>query len=176
MGDILQTVLVATAADERRFESLLRGWIASGELEALPGFTEESEASKKKRRRAAAKEAREAEEYAAVLAEKRKPGRPGETDDGRAASKKGKGAHGSMARAGVAGGEEMDLVAQFQQNKARRAGFLDDLEAKYAAEARAKSAKRNKREGGSKNRARPLVQEPTEEEFAALQAKLFGDK
>ncbi|RKP26421.1 hypothetical protein SYNPS1DRAFT_21815 [Syncephalis pseudoplumigaleata] len=159
--------------DEDRLRDIVRAAIDAGELEAYPAFTKEPSAKRLARQRRARKEAKEAEAMHAQL-------------------KRGKQAGASSAQS------EEDLAVMLQTRHASRmSSLIANLEAKYAPQGKttrqAKGRKSKKRQGSeepqeeeegaststrSKRRSskKAAPAEPSEEEFMALQAKLFGQK
>eukprot|EP00911_Craspedida_sp_UC1_P001859 UC1_evm2s1424 len=125
MGDILDSVMCATAQDEVRFAALLQGWIVSGQLEALDGYVNESAASKQRRHKRAQREARESVQAKKEIEQRRK----------KATSKRGQKQQKQRKRGGGAGrralaaanSSEPDLAEQFARNRRRRAGAIDSM-------------------------------------------------
>lgn len=196
---ILASVMVSTVDDEDRFVDLINQAIASGTVKSTPEWKRHLKDTKGKgkerRRKKADKEAKEAEELAKELGvhDKLFGGTGAKTSESQSQSqgaKKGKG----KGKAGGKGPSEADaedgeaaLRALIQGNQAKRMNSLvDSLEAKYAAiEANKKSRQKGKKrastgdggdeEGGDASSKRPRGKkdrEPTEEEFAAIQAQI----
>ncbi|KAM0276378.1 hypothetical protein ACHAQH_006826 [Verticillium albo-atrum] len=144
MDKIYESVMLSDVLeDDERFRSIIDAAIESGDVAPFTAYTKESAKSKAARVKAARAEGQEAEEYAKELGVhdklfgNKKKGKKGKKDD------------------------EMDLAALIQQNQAKRANFLQDLEAKYAAPSKTKKGKK-----------RAVDEEPSEEAFQAAAARL----
>jgi len=166
----------ATTAEDR-FTSIIQTAITNNDLKATSKWKKSSKdlKGKEKRSKDVAKEAKEAEEMAKEL------GVHDKLFGGSSAKTKGKKAADSKES------DEDSLKALIQQRgKARMEASISALEAKYTAmenEAASKKKRSTKRkpdhaeeeeeaEQTSKNSKKQDM--PTEEEFAALQAKLFA--
>jgi len=152
MGKLYQVVILSNPLDdEERFRVVIDEAIASGDVEAFKAYTEETEASKEKRMQKARREAKEAEKLSQELKAKRE--------------KKEK----------KQGGDD-SLAAIIRSRQAGRMGFLDKLEAKYAAEEKPKRAGKKAKGKGKKvqdeDEDDDVPDMPTEEEFQAAAAKL----
>lgn len=140
-----EVMLSDVLEDDDRFRAIIDAAIASGEVEALSGYTGETEKKRKARTARAekkkVKDAKEAEEAQRELEES--------GPAGKASAKTSK-------KKGAAGGG--DLAALIQARQQSRTGaqesFFDRLEAKYAPQ-------------GQKGRKRASEEEPPEEAFAA---------
>ncbi|BGP06189.1 hypothetical protein JCM10049v2_002008 [Rhodotorula toruloides] len=168
---ILNSVMCATIDDEDRFVKLIDDAIAAKEVKATPAWKKSSKDTqgKEKRKKKADKEAKEAEELAKELGVHDKL-----YGNGSSSSKgwKGKG----KGKKADAEDDEASLRALIQGNQAKRMNSLiDSLEAKYAA-AEAKKGKKRSSTGGEDaakgGKKAKKEAEPTEEEFAAIQAKM----
>ncbi|KAF3359713.1 putative J domain-containing protein like [Verticillium longisporum] len=144
MDQVYESVMLSDVLeDDERFRSIIDAAIKSGDVPPFTAYTKESAKSKAARVKAAKAEGQEAEEYAKELGVhdklfgNKKKGKKNKKDD------------------------EMDLAALIQQNQAKRANFLQDLEAKYAAPSKTKTGKK-----------RVVEEEPSEEAFQAAAARL----
>ncbi|KAL9948359.1 hypothetical protein ACHAQF_000907 [Verticillium nonalfalfae] len=144
MDQIYESVMLSDVLeDDERFRSIIDAAIKAGDVPPFTAYTKESAKSKTARVKAAKAEGQEAEEYAKELGVhdklfgNKKKGKKNKKDD------------------------EMDLAALIQQNQAKRANFLQDLEAKYAAPSKTKTGKK-----------RVVEEEPSEEAFQAAAARL----
>lgn len=196
---ILSSVMVSTVDDEERFVELIDRAIAAGDVESTPAWKRYSKdiKGKERRRRKADKEAKEAEALAKELGVHDKlfgGGTEGKGGATASKSKKGRGREDGSGGGGEADDGEAALRALIQGNQAKRMNSLvDSLEAKYAAiEAKNNNKSKAKKRtssaaadesdppdpaagapGPSKRpRGKRAEKEPTEEEFAAIQAKL----
>ncbi|GAA6060552.1 hypothetical protein JCM10212_006916 [Sporobolomyces blumeae] len=177
---ILSTIMCSTHADEDRFVGLIDAAIAEGDLEPTTAWKRASkdQKAKEKRRKAAEKEAGEAEAYAKELGihDKLYGGKKGGKGKGKA---KGKGDDVD---------DEAALKALILGNRDKRMNSLmDSLEAKYGATS-SSGAKKNGKKRASKGgdddlddendrdrkskKPRKVEAEPTEEEFARIQAEI----
>jgi DnaJ family protein C protein 9 len=150
MEKVYETVMLSNVIeDDERFRKIIDEAIAKGDVEGYKAYVKESQASKKRRLKEANSEAKEAEEYAKEL---------GVAD--KLYKKKGK---------SDSNGEDA-LMALIQKRQQGRSSFLDDLEKKYAAQAKpkAKGKKGNKRASPDDEEE----EEPSEEAFQAAAAKL----
>ncbi|KAK2758268.1 hypothetical protein FQN54_004113 [Arachnomyces sp. PD_36] len=158
MNKVFDSVMLSSVLDdEERFRGIIDKAIKDGEVEAWPKYVNETEKSIKARRRRALKEKEEAEALAEEL----------EIDvDG-----KGEGAGKSTKKAKQKAKKQpdtSDLAALIQQKQSKSSSFLDRLEAKYAQENGSKSGKKGKK--------RSAEDEPPEEAFAAVGARLKDSK
>jgi DnaJ homolog subfamily C member 9 len=108
-----EVILSNVLEDDERFRAIIDEAIDSKDVKAFKAYTSESKKSKDARIKAAKGEAAEAEEYAKEL---------GVHDKLFNNKKKSKGGKKDA---------EADLAALIQRNQKSRAGFFDDLEAKY---------------------------------------------
>ncbi|GAA5920188.1 hypothetical protein JCM1841_006638 [Sporobolomyces salmonicolor] len=182
---ILSTVMCSTVADEDRFVALIDAAISSGALEATRTWKRHRKdaQAKERRKRKAEKEAREAEKLARELGVHEKL-------FGDATGKgKGKGQGKGKGKENP-DDDEAALKALIQGNQAKRmSSLMNSLEAKYGGGPSSKKNQGRKRrstggagdddgdddvdEGGKKQKKQKTqVAEPTEEEFAAIQARL----
>lgn len=164
--------MCSTVDDEDRFVTMINQGISDGDLKSTPQWKKASKDTKAKdrRRTKASKEAAEAEAYAKELGvhDKFKGG-------------KGKGKKGAAGSGGD--DDEAGLRALIQGNQAKRMGALmDSLEAKYGGGQDKKGSKKRSSTGGDgdnesgKRKKKPVETEPSEEEFAALQAKMDAER
>jgi DnaJ family protein C protein 9 len=171
IDSIFSSVMCATVDDEDRFVKLINDAIAAKEIKATPAWKKavKDTKGKERRKKAAEKEAKEAEELAKELGVHDKL-----YGNGSSSAKGGKG-KGKDKKADTED-DEASLRALIQGNQTKRMNSLiDSLEAKYAA-AEAKKGKKRSSTGGEEGakggkKAKKEV-EPTEEEFAAIQAKM----
>ena len=130
--------------DDDRFRQILDNAISKGEIESLPAYAKETDATREK--------AKDAERKSREAFDKRqaaKEAKAAKTDDKTGSKAK------SKAKSKKSGGDMADLAALIQaRQKSRAGGFFDHLEAKYAPKPR----------GGK--RATPM-DEPSEEAFQA---------
>ncbi|KAK1634365.1 hypothetical protein BDP81DRAFT_324546 [Colletotrichum phormii] len=151
MDGVYESVMLSDVLeDDERFRQMIDEAIASEDVQAYKRYTKESKLSKAARVKAAKGEANEAEDYAKELG----------VHDKLFGDKKGKG-----KKKGKDSGEA-DLAALIQGNKQKRAGFLDDLAAKYGATSQPKKGKKRVVE----------EEEPSEEAFQAAAARLKKPK
>jgi DnaJ family protein C protein 9 len=147
LDKIYEVVLLSSVLDDDdRFRAILDNAIASGEVEGYKKYTEESESKRKRRLKHAQDEAKEAEDLAEEIEEEKKSAGSGKrkTKNKKTSSKS----------------DDNALAALIQQRqKSRAANIFDDLEAKYAPKASAKSKKRSAHD------------EPPEEAFEAVGAR-----
>lgn len=137
MDGVYEEVMLSNVLeDDERFRVIIDEAIASKDVKAYKAYTKETKKSKQARIKAAKGEAAEAEDYAKELG----------VHDQLFGDKKGK-------QAGKKGKKdpEADLAALIQRNQKSRAGFFDNLAAKY---------------GGADS------EEPSEEAFQAAAKKL----
>ncbi|KAJ3956085.1 hypothetical protein N0V92_007379 [Colletotrichum tropicale] len=151
MDKIYETVMLSNVLeDDERFRKIIDEAIAAEDVTAYKRYTKESKLSKAARIKAAKGEADEAEEYAKELG----------VHDKLFGDKKGKG-----KKKGKDSGEN-DLAALIKSNQSKRAGFLDDLAAKYGATSQPKKGKKRA----------AVEEEPSEEAFQAAAARLKKPK
>jgi DnaJ homolog subfamily C member 9 len=155
MDKIYQEVMLSDPAeDDERFRAIINAAIASGDVEGYKKYVNETQASKDRRLQHANKEGAEAMAYAEELGIKDK-----------LFSKTAKGKPKSN-------GEDA-LMAMIQKRQQDRGSFLDNLEAKYAANERGKTKKGKKRASDEDDVDEG---EPSEEAFQAAAAKLKRGK
>lgn len=178
---ILTQIMCSTIDDEDRFITLINDGIASGDLKATAQWRKASKDTKARdRRRArAGKEAAEAEAYAKEL---------GVHDKLNGGKNKGKGkGKGKQADEAEEDDDEAGLRALIQGNQAKRMdALMESLESKYGGGSDKKGKKRASTGGpsddpkgsssSSKKKRKSAEAEPTEEEFAAIQAKMDADR
>lgn len=162
--------------DEDRFISIIEAAIKSKEVEAFPQWKKDVKDTKarNKRKEHAKGEAKEAEELAKELGVHDKLF--GKKDEKATSNAKGK----RKAKVSDDAGDEDALRALIQAKNAkqnRMGSLIEKLEAQYGGEA--EGGKKGKGAGSRKGKkwgqeAEPP--EPTDEEFEALQKKMFGDK
>ena len=168
--------------DEERFIELVESAIKAGTLERLPQWDADVKDKTKRAglRKKAKKEAKEAEEYAKELgvwddlfgdgsSASNKDGAKGKAKDG---ASKGKGKAGKKD----AGGEEdiSGLAALIRNRQTSRQNGLDNLISRYEADAASGSSKGKGKSKQKKGEAPAAGAPPTDEEFEALQKKMFG--
>ncbi|XP_074502321.1 dnaJ homolog subfamily C member 9 [Sebastes fasciatus] len=116
MDSITASAMCCSQEDEPRLCSIIQAAIESGEVAALPAFTQETDKKKRARRKRADRERQEAEEMQKEMG-------LGEEDD-------------SLVM----------MLKQKQKSREQNFnGFLSDLEAKYAKKSGAKKGKRGKK-------------------------------
>lgn len=169
--------------DEERFIGIVDAAVKAKEIKSFPRWKKDVKDSKarEKRKAAAQGEAAEAEELAKELGVHDKL-----FGNGAAVSKgKGKKGKGKLNEDGVDEDALKQLIqSRNQQKKGTMDSLIEKLEAKYgAAEGdplegkNGKSkAKGKKKADKSEEKTSAKIQEPTDEEFEALQKKLFGGK
>jgi DnaJ family protein C protein 9 len=166
--------MCSTVDDEDRFISLINSGITSGVLTATAKWKKGSKDVKAKARRRdkASKEASEAEAYAKELGVHDKLYGDGGAKGGAKGKGKGKGK-------GKADDDEAGLRALIQGKQVERMdAMLESLEAKYGGPAKAKKGKKRGSTGGEEGegegggRKRKKEVEPTEDEFARIQAEM----
>ncbi|KAK2061474.1 DnaJ domain-containing protein [Colletotrichum caudatum] len=151
MDKIYETVMLSDVLeDDERFRKIIDEAIANEDVPRFKRYTVESRLSKAARVKAAKGEAQEAEEYAKELG----------VHDKLFGDKKTKG----KKKAKDAG--EDDLAALIKSNQQKRAGFLDDLAAKYGATSQSRKGKKRAVEEEQEE------EEPSEEAFQAAAARL----
>ena len=183
----MQHIPHSTFDDEARFIVIISNLVKKGDLPSHKTWEKsiKDEKAKLVRKKQADKEAGEAEELAKEL---------GVWDEfygtGKAGPRKGKG----KGKAKAQDNEEEDLAAlqaAIVKRKQGREGILDGLMAKYAevekpSKGKAKGKKRAKTEDEDeeedvpppkkRSKKEPAMPDISEEEFQALQNKLFADK
>jgi DnaJ family protein C protein 9 len=178
-GDIEHILANCMSADalsaEEHFTTLINAAIEAGDLKATKAWKRTLKDAKGRERRAAVAqdEAREAEAMAKEL---------GVHDKLFGSKKKGKGA----AKADEGAADEDALRALIQQKgKQRMESTISALEAKYAALEQEAAKACSKRKGAAVEEEEPPARKgkkakkdsgPTEEEFAAIQAKMMAGK
>ena len=154
LDGIFERVPCCSAADEERFRSILSPFIESGELTEFPAWAPD-EKKRKRRAKRAEREAKEAEQLKAELG--LKPGQSLES--------------AILARRG---GSTKSLEEQIMSKHGEQmTGIADALAAKYGPGGPAEKKEKGRRTGKKKKMTHA---EPSEEEFAALQAKMFGKR
>ena len=158
--------------DEERFIEIVDAAIKAKDVKAYPRWKKDVKDTKgrQKRRDAAKSEATEAEELAKELGVHDKIFGSGKNSGKSSKGKKG----GKVNEDGV---DEDALKALIQSRNAknnRMGSLIESLEARYGgAEQEPKSKKGSKGKAGTKRDAAEAAG-PSEEEFAALQAMMFG--
>ncbi|GAA5915655.1 hypothetical protein JCM8208_005906 [Rhodotorula glutinis] len=180
LDTILSTIMGSTIEDEDRLVAIINDAISAKEVKATSAWRKavKDTKAKERRRKTAEKESKEAEELAKEL---------GVHDKlfGDKSKGKGKGAQGKGKQDD--GDDEAALRALIQGNQAKRMNsLLDSLEAKYAGAEAKKSGKKRASTGGAagagdegssgSKRARRKVDEPSEAEFEAMQARLDANR
>ncbi|RUP45599.1 hypothetical protein BC936DRAFT_147968 [Jimgerdemannia flammicorona] len=170
MDRILEDVMCSTVDDEPRFRTIITAAIATKEVRSFKAFTAETPVAQARRKRAAEREAKEAEELAMELGVEGKLGKKGKGGEPDEDALK------ALILANRKRGEEaMDAVIE---------NILEKEKAKKGAKGKAKKEPKKGKSGGmivedeSENENEPDEPgaEATEEEFLALQAKLFPGK
>lgn len=173
---ILDYVPHCTVDDEERFVTIIEAEIKAGRLERNSKWTKTSTdaAAAKKRKAKAERDAKKAEKAAKELGlwdefyGSGKKGKRARDDD---KENKGKGKDKAEAEA-----EDSSLMAMIQRRQQGRMSVIDALEEKYSNLEKEKSKKRK----GSNKKQEPEVEahpaDLDDDAFAALQAKMFGDK
>jgi DnaJ family protein C protein 9 len=149
-GGIYQTVMLSDPlVDEERYRVIIDEAIESGEVKAHKAYTKESEKAKENRMKAARREGKEAEEHAKKI-----------------------GVHDKLfgKKDGKSGSSEDALAALIQKRQAGRSSFLDNLEAKYAAQEKKSKGKKGKKRGSDDEDDEGGM--PSEEAFQAAAARL----
>lgn len=164
MNQIFNHVMLSSVLDdEERFRGVIDKAITDGEAHPWPKYVNETEKAIKARRKRALKEAEEAKELAEELEiDVGVNGEGGEGDEGKTKTRK------KAQKAKKKKPDESDLAALIQQKHSKSSSFLDKLEAKYAQE--------NGVGSGKKGKKRPTEDEPPEEAFAAVGARLKESK
>ncbi|KAJ2155961.1 hypothetical protein GGF46_005498 [Coemansia sp. RSA 552] len=149
---VFTEVMLAEVDDEPRFVELIEAAIKEKSLKRTKAFTRSKKDAKRRRRRAQ-EEAAEADALRQEL---------GLDDQLRKLKKKRKHTDDND--------DDEDAIGALvrQRSSARMDAIISNIEDKYAA------APRRKKGARSSKKARPEPAEPSEEEFQALQAKLFG--
>ncbi|KAJ1926361.1 hypothetical protein IWQ60_003847 [Tieghemiomyces parasiticus] len=163
MDQILATVPLCTVDDEQRFRTLLDAAIADRSLPSFKAYRPFNAATHSRRRRAAEQEAKEAAVLAAELGLQQK-----DRKRSRRAREQDESVDGNGEDDDDEGTDQLRALIQ-QRGRQRMDNLLANLEAKYAAP-------KSKGKRARKAAPEPVPAEPSEEEFAALQAKLFGNK
>lgn len=180
--------------DEERFISIVEHAIKTKRVSSFPKWKKDVKDTKarSKRKDAAKSEAKEAEELAKELGVHDKlfggASANGKDDkDAKASGKKGKSANGKGKGKSTVNDEGVDedaLKALIQSRNSKQNSMnslIEKLEAKYGAADGdpfdQKASSKGSKKRGKKSEAAPSKNdEPTEEEFEALQKKLFGKK
>jgi DnaJ family protein C protein 9 len=150
-GGIYQTVMLSDPlVDEERYRVIIDAAIESGEVKAHKAYTEESEKSKENRMKATRRKGKEAEEHAKKI-----------------------GVHDKLfgKKGGKSGSSEDALAALIQKRQAGQSSFLDNLEAKYAAQEKKSKGKKSKKRGSDDDEDDEDGM-PSEEAFQAAAARL----
>jgi len=147
---IFERVPCCSAEDEERFRSLLEPFLSTGDLPELAAWTPDDK-KRKRRLKKAEKEAREAEQLAEELGIK-----PGQSLES-----------AIMARRG--GGESLE-EENMSKHGEQMTGIADALAAKYGPGGPEEEKQKKGRRTGKKKK---VAVEPSEEEFLALQQKMF---
>jgi DnaJ family protein C protein 9 len=151
---IYETVILSDMLkDEERFREIIDAAIESGDVEAYPAYTNETEKQKAARRKAAERDGEEAMEHAKKIG----------VYDKLFGEKK------------IGGSSEDALAAMIQKRQSGRSSFLDNLEAKYAAESKTPKGKKGKKRV-SDDEDEEDDGMPSEEAFQAAAAKLKSGK
>ena len=175
LPSILASIPHSTYADESRIIELVNSKIDLGKLESTKKWesTSTDKATAEKRRRKSEKEAKEAEKAAKDL---------GVWDEFYGSGEKGKrkGEKKESAASAANGGEDA-LTAMILKRQNEREGGLDGIAAKYTkieeeARARKKAKRGSGKKGANAENVGGATKEMTDEEFAALQEKMFGEK
>ncbi|KAJ1937364.1 hypothetical protein FBU59_004771 [Linderina macrospora] len=161
---IFTEVMLAEIEDEQRFIEVIEKAIKDKKIKRTKNFTKSKKGSKERKKKAE-KEAEEADalrkelglddQLRKVKDRKSKRKRGGEDDDG--------------------DDDDAAFKALIRQRSTSRMGsIIASIEEKYVQQ-EAKKGKKSKK-GAKKQKTKPAFSEPSEEEFMALQAKLFGKK
>ncbi|ORX38300.1 hypothetical protein BD324DRAFT_620335 [Kockovaella imperatae] len=164
LPNILASIPHSSHLDEQRLIDLINNLIDSGKLQSTKKWetTSKDKAARDKRKKKGEKEAKEAEKAAREL---------GVWEEFYGSGEKGKRKGDSNVK--QTAGEE-GLAALIRKRQTDRAGGLDALAEKYARIEEEERAKKKAKKGGKASTSG--TKEMTDEEFAALQAKMFGDK
>ncbi|KAJ1963495.1 hypothetical protein GGI12_002027 [Dipsacomyces acuminosporus] len=171
-----EVMLSDIVEDEQRFIDAIESAIKSKEIKRTKVFTKSKKLSKERAKRAQ-DEAEEAEALRKEL------GLDDKLRKAKKDSKKSKRKRGGSKEGGDGEGEEEEdedadegairtLIRQ--RTNSRMNAIIANIEEKYTAEGSTKKGKKGKR--GKQAKSMPAFSEPSEEEFLALQAKLFGKK
>lgn len=158
MDVVLTEVPLSTVDDEDRFREIMEKAVKDGVVERFEKFFKKDEAGKKRRKKEAEKEAAEAQKMAKEMGIADKLWGASKSDSPKSKSK-------SKKKNNETTDEENLRQLMLQGREERMSGFFDNLEQKYGKKQGTKSSSSKKRQ-----------QPPTDEEFEALQAKLFGGK
>jgi DnaJ family protein C protein 9 len=134
--------------DEERYRGIIDAAIESGEVKAHKAYTGEGEKAKENRMKAARREGEEAEEHAKNI-----------------------GVHDKLFGKKDGKSGEDALAALIQKRQAGRGSFLDNLEAKYAAQEKKSKGKKSKKRGSEDDEDDESGM-PSEEAFQAAAARL----
>ncbi|KAJ2779845.1 hypothetical protein H4R18_003772 [Coemansia javaensis] len=166
---ILAEVLLAEVDDEPRITAVIEEAIAAKEIKRTKEYTRSRKGAEKRRRHADA-EAAEADALRKEL---------GLDDQLRKIKTGGKRKHGNDNNDDGDDDEAVKALIR-QRTSSRMNAIIANIEEKYAAKPSKSKSKRNKTKGKDKDKdgaaAATAFTEPSEEEFQALQAKLFGKK
>ncbi|TVY36319.1 putative J domain-containing protein [Lachnellula subtilissima] len=153
---IYETVILSDPLkDEERFRGIIDEAIKEGEVKGYALYTNETEKQKATRMRAANRDGKAAMAHAKKIGVYDKlfgKGEDGESDG------------------------ENALAAMIQKRQVDRGSFLDNLEAKYAAESRKPHGKKGKKRVSDEDEDEEDGGMPSEEAFQAAAAKLKGGK
>ncbi|KAJ1896885.1 hypothetical protein LPJ66_003715 [Kickxella alabastrina] len=169
IGLIMTEVMLAEVEDEPRFVDIIEAAISAEEVKRTRAYTKSKKLATK-RRADAEDEAVEAEALRKEL------GLDDQLRKAKANSKANSKAKGGSKRnrSGASDDDEGDEGAIKalirQRTNSRMSSVIANIEEKYAKKSASKKGK-----GGSKKQA-PKFSEPSEEEFQALQAKMFAKK
>ena len=169
LPSILASIPHSSHIDEPRLVTLIDSLIRSGELQSTKKWEKSSKdkAAQEKRKKQGEKEAKEAEMAAKEL---------GVWEEFYGSGGKGKRKGDDKGKANGKGSGEDGLAALILKRQKDREGGLDALADKYAKMEEDERAKKKAKRGKGKKEGVNGTKEMTDEEFAALQAKMFGDK
>lgn len=143
MDRIYDSVMLSNVLDDdERFRAIIDKAIADNEVEDFPKYSQEPESKRQRRLKRAQKEARDAQKLAEEVETKKR---------------KKKDAAASKASGDPGPGEDGLLALITQRQQQRGQGFLAHLEEKYGAK--------------PKGKKRAAMDEPSEEAFAAVEAR-----
>ena len=174
LPSILASIPHSSFANESRIIDVVNSLIVSGSLESTKKWesTSTDKTAAEKRRKKGEKEAKEAEKAAKDL---------GVWEEFYGSGEKGKRKGGKKDEPKSAANGEDALAAVILKRQKDREGGLDAIAAKYAKiEEEERAKKKAKKSTGKKaanhENAGGGTKEMTDEEFAALQEKMFGSK
>lgn len=158
--------------DEERFIEIVQSAIKAGDLKSTPQWKKDVKDTKgrQKRKAAAESEAKEAEEMAKEMGIHDKLYGSKKGDKASSAKKGGK--KGKVNEDGVDEDALKALIQSRNQKENRMGALIESLESRYGNGATETKGKK----GANKRGAKAVEAEPTEEEFEAMQKKLFGGK